>query len=70
MDFYVSHMLVVELKSVDSLLPVHVAQVIAYLKATDQKIGLLINFHAESLRKGIRRIVNPDYRDEFISENL
>ena len=43
MDFYVNHMLVVELKSVDSLLPVHVAQVIAYLKATDQKIGLLIN---------------------------
>ena len=70
MDFYVNQMLVVELKSVDSLLPVHVAQVIAYLKATDQKIGLLINFHAESLRKGIRRIVNPDYRDEFVSENL
>ena len=70
MDFYVNHMLVVELKSVDSLLPVHVAQVIAYLKATDQKIGLLINFHAESLRKGIRRIVNPDYRDEFVRENL
>jgi GxxExxY protein len=56
-DFLVEKSLVVELKAADRLLPVHQAQVISYLKATENRLGLLINFHESQLRQGIRRIV-------------
>ena len=68
MDFYVDYILVVELKAVDTLLPVHAAQVISYLKAMDREVGLLLNFHTETFKKGIRRILNPDYREEIINK--
>ncbi|MDU4961112.1 MAG: GxxExxY protein [Sporomusaceae bacterium] len=57
LDFLVDGQLVVELKAVDCLAPVHTAQVLAYLKATKLRIGLLINFNAASLRNGLKRIV-------------
>jgi GxxExxY protein len=57
LDFFVAKCLVVELKTVDSLLPIHQAQVISYLKATRQHLGLLINFNEYILKKGVRRVV-------------
>ena len=56
-DFVVIASLVVELKAADKLLPVHLAQVLSYLKATGCCLGLLINFHEALLRNGIRRVV-------------
>ena len=57
LDLLVEDSVVVELKAVDALAPVHMAQVISYLKATGCRIGLLINFNVKRLTDGIRRIV-------------
>ncbi len=57
LDFLVGDCLVVELKAVESILPIHQAQVISYLKATHKTLGLLINFNVVVLKSGIRRIV-------------
>jgi GxxExxY protein len=57
LDLLVDAALVVELKSVEVLAPIHVAQVISYLKALDRPLGLLITFNVPLLRDGIRRIV-------------
>ncbi len=56
-DFLVAGSLVVELKTVNELAPVHSAQVISYLKATGCKLGLLLNFNSEVMREGINRII-------------
>lgn len=56
-DLLVGGTLVVELKAVEQLVPVHVAQVISYLKAAGCRLGLLINFDVELLRNGVRRVV-------------
>ena len=48
--------MVVELKSVEALAPIHTAQVIGYLRATRMKLGLLINFNVKLLKDGIKRI--------------
>ena len=56
-DFVVGGRLVVELKAVDTLLPIHTAQVISYLKALSYALGLLINFNVPALRAGIQRVV-------------
>ncbi len=55
-DLVVEDKVIVELKSVQELLPVHEAQIIAYLRAAKMKTGLLINFNVRSLKSGIRRI--------------
>ena len=57
LDFLVGGLLVVELKAVDTLLPIHHAQVINYLKATGCELGLLINFNVPLLRDGLKRVV-------------
>lgn len=57
LDFLIEDRLILELKAVENLLPVHTAQVISYLKATHCTYGLLINFNVEVLTKGIRRLV-------------
>jgi GxxExxY protein len=57
LDFLVGDHLVVELKSVEALLPMHKARVISYLKATGNHLGLLINFNVKLLREGIQRVV-------------
>jgi GxxExxY protein len=59
-DLLVSGMLVVEVKSVDLLHPVHQAQVITYLKLTGYPAGLLMNFNATTLRAGLKRVDHPD----------
>jgi GxxExxY protein len=57
LDFLVDNTLVVELKAVEVLLPVHKAQVISYLKATGHQLGLLMNFNVPVLGQGIQRII-------------
>lgn len=57
LDFLVGGNLVVELKAVDSLAPIHTAQVLSYLKATGRQLGLLINFNTPILKNGLKRIV-------------
>jgi GxxExxY protein len=57
LDFLVADCLVVELKTVDRLAPIHTAQVISYLKATGLRLGLLINFNTAVLRDGIKRVI-------------
>lgn len=56
-DFIVGDGLLVELKTVEALAPIHKAQVLSYLKATRGILGLLINFNVPVLRDGIRRVV-------------
>jgi GxxExxY protein len=57
LDFLISGLVVVELKTVDTLLDVHEAQVLTYLKFTGCHIGLLLNFRATILTRGLRRLV-------------
>jgi GxxExxY protein len=57
-DIIVEGKVLVELKSIDAIAPVHVKQVITYLKLTELKLGLLINFNEILIKDGIRRIVN------------
>ncbi len=56
LDLLVSRELVVEMKSVDRLMPIHTAQVITYLQLTGHRLGLLINFAVPVLREGIRAV--------------
>lgn len=57
MDFVVEQSLIIELKSVDSLLPIHEAQLLTYLRLAGLKIGLLANFNVPLLRQGLKRLV-------------
>jgi GxxExxY protein len=57
LDLLVADCLVVELKAVEALAPIHSAQMISYLRTTKRKLGLLINFNVPMLRDGIKRIV-------------
>ncbi len=58
LDLLVNSRIIVELKAVESLAPIHEAQLISYLKATGLRLGLLINFRVPLLKDGIRRIVH------------
>ena len=57
-DYLVENCIIVELKSVEKLLPLHVAQVLSYLKLSGRPVGLLIKFNVPHLRQEIRRVVN------------
>ena len=57
LDMLVANALIVELKAVETVLPVHTAQVMSYLKATGHYLGLLINFNVPYLKGGIKRII-------------
>lgn len=56
-DLMVEGKLIVEIKSVDAVAPIHTAQLMTYLKLSNCKLGLLINFNSQNLRKGIQRII-------------
>lgn len=56
-DLLVENLVILELKSLDSLEPIHEAQILTYLKLTGHKIGLLINFNVPVLRDGIKRLI-------------
>jgi GxxExxY protein len=58
MDLLVENLVVVEIKSVDAISPVHQAQLLSYLKLSGKSLGLLINFNVVHLKDGIRRFVN------------
>jgi len=57
LDFLVADSVVVEIKAIEALLPIHQAQLLCYLKLGGWKLGLVINFHAPLLREGIKRVV-------------
>ena len=56
-DVLVEDELIVELKAIDALLPIHEAQLLTYLRLSGLKTGLLVNFNSRALRSGIRRFV-------------
>lgn len=57
LDFLVADMVVVELKAIESLLPIHTAQVLTYMKLGNWQAGLLLNFNVRLLKDGIKRLV-------------
>jgi len=61
-DLIVEDAVIVEIKAVEHLAPIHEAQLLSYLRLTHKTVGLLINFHSRVLKEGLKRIVNefPD----------
>ncbi|MFA5689896.1 MAG: GxxExxY protein [Kiritimatiellales bacterium] len=57
LDFLIDEILILELKAVETLSPVHTAQIISYLKATNLSLGLLLNFNTPLMKQGIKRVV-------------
>lgn len=57
-DILVENKVIIEIKSVEKLAPVHFAQTLTYLKLADKRLALLINFNTKILKEGIHRIVN------------
>lgn len=58
LDILVEDEIILELKSVETILPVHEAQLVTYLKLSGKKLGLLINFNVALLKDGVRRRIN------------
>ena len=58
LDIIVNDTIIIELKSVENILPVHKKQLLTYLRLTNLQVGLLINFNTNLLKDGITRIVN------------
>jgi GxxExxY protein len=56
--------IIIELKAVEVILPVHEVQLVTYLKLSGKKLGLLINFNVPLLKEGIRRRINGYFEDE------
>ncbi len=57
-DLFVEHKVIIEIKAVEALNDVHLAQILTYLKLSECKMGLLINFNVVLIKNGIRRVVN------------
>jgi GxxExxY protein len=57
-DFLVEDVVLLELKALTTMLPVHEAQLLSYVRMSNRPLGLLINFHVLHLRDGIRRVIN------------
>jgi GxxExxY protein len=62
MDVVVEDSIILELKTVEHLLPIHSAQLLTYLKLSGKQVGLLMNFNEPVLRRGLKRLV-VDYQD-------
>jgi GxxExxY protein len=58
LDLLVNSKVIVELKAVDKISPLHNAQLISYLKVSDLKLGLILNFNTPCLKQGIKRVIN------------
>jgi len=58
MDLLVNDLVVVEIKSVEKLMPIHEAQVLTYLKLSGKKLGLVLNFNSTAIGASVRRVVN------------
>lgn len=57
-DILVENKVVIEIKTVDAFLDIHIAQILTYLKLGEYKLGLLLNFNVTSLKNGIKRVIN------------
>ncbi len=57
-DLIIENKVIIEIKSVDTLNDIHLAQVLTYLKLSDCRLGMLINFNVTLIKNGIRRVVN------------
>jgi GxxExxY protein len=62
LDLVVEDEIIVEIKAIEKLLPIHEAQLLSYLRLAEKRVGLLMNFHVPVLKNGLKRIVNefPD----------
>ncbi len=69
LDLLVANAVVVEIKTVEQLVPVHTAQLLMYLRLGGWPVGLLINFHVSVLKSGVKRVVNH-YPDSLRSLRL
>ncbi len=58
LDLLVERQIILEIKAIDAIAPVHIAQLLSYLKLTDKWLGFLLNFNVVLMKDGIRRIVN------------
>lgn len=58
LDLVINDLVIIEVKTVESLMPVHYSQALTYLKLSVKKLGLLINFNTKLLKSGVHRIVN------------
>ena len=56
-DLFVESSFIVEIKAVDSLADIHLAQILTYMKLSDCKLGLLVNFNVRHLKDGIKRVI-------------
>ena len=56
-DLYVENKVVVEVKSIEALADIHLAQLLTYLRLSDSKLGLLVNFNVLHLKQGIKRVI-------------
>jgi GxxExxY protein len=63
LDFLVENLVVVEIKAIEGLLPIHNAQILSYMQLLQKPKGLLINFHTENIVKGMRPFVNNFFAD-------
>ncbi len=66
LDLVVGDVVIVEVKAVEKLAPIHDAQLLSYLKLSGKRVGLLMNFHVRVLKDGLKRIVN-EFPDSAIS---
>jgi GxxExxY protein len=57
-DLLIEDSVIIEIKCVEIIAPIHKAQLLSYLRLTGKSLGLIINFHVEHLKDGIRRVVN------------
>jgi GxxExxY protein len=58
LDLIVEGQIILEIKAVDRIIPIHEAQLLSYLRMLDKRVGLILNFHSAVLKNGIKRIVN------------
>jgi GxxExxY protein len=61
-DLLVESLVIVELKCVEAILPIHQAQLLTYLRLANKPIGVLLNFNVVHMREGIKRLLNNRYR--------
>jgi GxxExxY protein len=65
----VEDLVLVELKSVESLSPIHTAQMLTYVKLSRRPVGFIINFNVSVLKDGIRRVVNPQLQKDALLDS-
>ena len=67
LDLLVEDAVVIEVKSIADVLPIHQAQLLTYLRLIGLPVGLVINFNVDRLVKGVKRVINPRWNDERVA---